>query len=346
MQKAHKPIFAWLLTGCFLIAAMVIIGGITRLTQSGLSMVEWKLIMGSVPPLNESQWQDIFDKYKAFPEYMIVNKHFTLEEFKSIFWWEYIHRMLGRLIGLAFIIPFLFFLIQNRISGNLLKKLIILFIIGAFQGFLGWFMVKSGLVNDPHVSHLRLAIHLIAAFTASGYSLWIALDLKSADSLPSAFPGHLKKVLYAAFALLIVQIVYGAFVAGLKAGLYYNTWPLMNGVLIPGEVWNALQREGISSLLNNVTSVQFIHRTLGLIVGLLIFYFVYISRKEKANNISIDALALVVIVQIILGIYTLIYQVPVVLGVIHQFGSLILFSIFIYIMHWVNNRISDKKDLI
>jgi len=342
MNYRLKPVYYWLLTGCVMIGLMVVIGGITRLTQSGLSMVEWKLFMGSVPPLNESQWQEIFDKYKAFPEYIIVNKHFTLEQFKSIFWWEYIHRILGRLIGLVFIVPFIIFLIQKRISRNLLKKLIILFVIGGFQGFLGWFMVKSGLVKDPHVSHIRLAIHLIAAFAAFGYSLWIALDIKFTDSLSRVLPKHLKMVLNTAFAFLIVQIIYGALVAGLKAGLYYGTWPLMNGVLMPDEIWNALQRDGMTSLVNNVTSVQFIHRNFGLIVGLLIFYFEYISRKRKVNHGSSGLLVLVVIIQIILGIYTLIYHVPVVLGVIHQFSSLVLFTVFIYNLHRINGKILQE----
>ena len=163
-MKYDKGLVRWLMLGCVLIAAMVVIGGITRLTHSGLSMVEWKLIMGSVPPLNEAEWQDTFEKYKQFPEYKIMHNHFTLEDFKSIFMWEYLHRLLGRLIGLVFIFPFIYFLVKKRISKELLPKLILILIWGGFQGFLGWFMVKSGLVDNPNVSHFRLAIHLITAF--------------------------------------------------------------------------------------------------------------------------------------------------------------------------------------
>ncbi len=334
MSKTNKPIVIWLLTGCFLIAAMVIIGGITRLTQSGLSMVEWKLIMGTVPPMSEAEWIDTFNKYKEFPEYKIVNTSFTLAQFKSIFWWEYIHRMLGRLIGIVFVIPFTVFLLQKRVKRELLKKLIVLFIIGGFQGFLGWYMVKSGLVKDPHVSHFRLAAHLIAAFSAFGYSLWIALDLTFGKSNPLQLSYRLKKLVLFVFGLLLLQIIYGAFVAGLKAGLYYNTWPLMGGTFVPEEIWNALSRDGISSLVNNITTVQFLHRTLGIIIGILALCIFFEAKRTYIKDTGpFNLIALTVLIQIILGIYTLLYKVPVVLGVVHQFGALVLFASFLYLIH-------------
>ena len=239
MEQKHKPVVIWLFTGVVLVATLVIIGGITRLTQSGLSMVEWKLIMGSIPPLNDAQWQETFEKYKQFPEYSIVNYAFTLDEFKSIFWWEYVHRMLGRLTGLVFIIPFTIFVMQNRVDRQMLKKLLFILLLGAFQGFLGWFMVKSGLVKDPHVSHLRLAAHLITAFIVIGFILWTIFSIIKPTRYPKV-DNKLGWIIKSGFSLLILQIIYGAFMAGLKAGLYYNTWPMMGDVWLPTEVFNSI----------------------------------------------------------------------------------------------------------
>ena len=347
MEQKHKPVVIWLFTGVVLVASMVIIGGITRLTQSGLSMVEWKLIMGSIPPLNDAQWQETFEKYKQFPEYNVVNYAFTLREFKSIFWWEYIHRMLGRLTGLVFIIPFAVFVIQKRVDRKLLMKLLFIFVLGAFQGFLGWFMVKSGLVNDPHVSHLRLAAHLITAFAVIGFILWTIFSIIN----PSRYPkvdDKLGRIIKSGFALLILQIIYGAFVAGLKAGLYYNTWPMMGGVWIPDEGLNSITREGLSAFLNNITLVQYMHRTLAFVVAGFIIWMWYLVKNNKTYKktgsgsfqkltlfTSTTILLVILIIQLLLGITTLLFKVPVILGVLHQFGALVLFGGFVFIMHHV-----------
>jgi len=331
MDKKLQPVYNWLLLGCFLIGLMVIIGGITRLTQSGLSMVDWKLYMGSIPPMNDDAWRQTFEAYQQYPEYQIVNKEFTLEDFKSIFWWEYIHRLLGRLIGIIFIIPFLVFLIQKRLNPSLTKKLIILLILGGFQGFLGWYMVKSGLVNNPHVSHFRLAAHLIAAFAAFGYSLWLALGIRNETRF--RIPQSLRKVLFWVFGILLLQIIYGAFVAGLKAGLYYNTWPLMGGEVIPKEAFDAFSRDGFSSLIHNITSVQFIHRTLAILVSGL-FIFLWMKAREVSMPKSIFFIPMVIVgIQFALGVTTLIMHVPVFLGVLHQLGALILFAATLIAIH-------------
>lgn len=231
-SKSDRAIVIWLLIGAFLVASMVIIGGITRLTQSGLSMVEWKLIMGSVPPMNESEWQNTFEKYQQFPEYKKLNVNYTLSDFKSIFWWEYSHRLLGRIIGIIFLIPFIFFLATKKLSTPLIKKLLFVLALGAFQGFLGWFMVKSGLVNNPHVSHYRLAAHLITALFLFAYLFNLALTIGWPSNTKIRIP-YYSQLLKVLLAFISVQILYGAFVAGLKAGLFYPTFPTMNGVWMP-----------------------------------------------------------------------------------------------------------------
>ena len=339
MNKSQNPVLIWLLTGTILVASMVSVGGITRLTQSGLSMVEWNLIMGSVPPLNQAEWEVTFEKYKESPEYQIVNYEFRLEEFKLIFWWEYIHRVLGRLIGLVFIIPFIIFMIQKRIDKPLLRRLILIFILGAFQGFLGWFMVKSGLVKDPHVSHYRLAAHLIAALTLFCLILWVALELLFKDKFENGEKPVLQKIRRLSVIgifVLTIQIIYGAFVAGLKAGLYYNTWPKMGASWIPSEVTESISREGIISLFDNTTLVQFIHRYVGWIVALIVLLiFNQVRKHATGSNIEKGTYFLVgiTIAQILLGIFTLVNQVPVVLGILHQLGALFLLGGFLFVLN-------------
>jgi len=259
---------------------MVVIGGITRLTGSGLSITEWKIITGTFPPLNEAQWQQEFAQYKLSPQFQKINSHFSIEEFKNIYWWEYLHRLVGRMIGLVFIIPFLFFWFKKHIDKKLLPKLIIIFLLGAWQGFLGWYMVASGLQNNPFVSHYRLAIHLINAFITFGYIFWVALDLHFEKKEKSTVNKNVLRLSIVTFILLIVQIIYGAFVAGLHAGQIFNTWPKMGDEWIASSVISAFKNDGINSLVNEISTVQFIHRTLGLVVFCMIF-FLWISRKKN-----------------------------------------------------------------
>ena len=342
MNRTQKPIVIWLFIGAFLVLSMVVVGGITRLTQSGLSMVEWHLFMGSIPPTSEAEWLEVFEKYKDTPEFQIVNPDFDVEDFKSIFWWEYIHRVLGRLIGLVFIIPFVIFLLQKRIDKPLLKKLILILILGGFQGFLGWYMVKSGLVDDPHVSHYRLAAHLSTALLLFAFILWTSFDLIYTGKNEEGDFRIISKVRRWSILGLVVlgiQIIYGAFVAGLKAGLYYNTWPKMGLKWVPSEVGNALLREGWISLFDNITVVQFIHRYLAwIVVVFVVLIFIEIQKSAQSKNLVKGAyyLLAITIVQVALGIFTLIYQVPVSLGVIHQLGSVLLLGGFVYVLHRSN----------
>ena len=327
----------WLFTGCFLVAAMVVIGGITRLTHSGLSMVNWKPVTGTLPPLNEEQWQESFEAYQESPEFKKINYHFTLEEYKSIFWWEYIHRLLGRVIGLIFIFPFAYFLIKKQIDKALLEKLIGVFILGGLQGVLGWYMVKSGLVDRPSVSHYRLAAHLITALFLFSYIFWVALDLIQPLRRPvNSLYNRLFKFSLVLLFLLTVQIIYGAFVAGLKAGFILNTYPLMAGSYVHPSIGRALSETGISAIFDHVVTVQFIHRNLAVfLVGLGIYVWWRFRGNVIDRNIrhTLHFMLLIFGLQFLLGVFTLINVVPAWLGVLHQFGAIVLLAILVYLLH-------------
>ena len=313
-NNPYKSVIIWLLTGCTLIFLMVVIGGITRLTESGLSMVDWKLFMGMVPPLSEQEWVETFNQYKKFPEYKEVNFMFTIEEFKSIFFWEYLHRFIGRLIGMVFIIPFVYFLIKRKITGKLIGKCVVILGMGAFQGFLGWWMVKSGLIDNPDVSHYRLAIHLIAAFLTFAYTFWVALELINENKERPNVPFMRKGVLIL-FVFTVIQIIYGAFVAGLNAGFVMNTYPKMGDSWIAESV-TALEPFWIN-FIDGIGGVQFVHRTLAHIVVVIVIFLLMKSTKFELNATqkkSLMALIVVVFVQFMLGVFTILYAVPVWLG--------------------------------
>lgn len=332
-NQQNKPIIIWLLTGCLLIFLMVIIGGITRLTNSGLSMVDWNPIMGFIPPMSDLSWNEAFDKYKQYPEYQLVNYHFTLDEFKSIFFWEYFHRLIGRVIGVVFLLPFIYFLIRKQLSKKLILQCLILFGMGGLQGFIGWWMVKSGLVKDPDVSHFRLAIHLITAFLTFAYTFWVALGLMYEDKKTLDFK-TLRAILHFIFGVTVLQIIYGAFVAGLNAGFVMNTFPKMGDQWINDSV-TALSPTWLN-FVEGIGGVQFIHRYLAYLVVGLIIYFVVRSRKyelsvrqKKSTNILLYA----VLFQFLLGVFTLILSVPVWLGVLHQLGAFLLLTAIVFSMH-------------
>ncbi|TDI72107.1 MAG: heme A synthase [Bacteroidetes bacterium] len=340
MNKEDKPVIIWLGVGCFLIAAMVIVGGITRLTHSGLSIVEWNLLMGSIPPLNKEEWMEVFDKYKSTPEFILVNYNFSLEEFKSIYWWEYIHRMLGRFIGLVFIIPFGYLMFRKRLSNSLIRKLLIVFALGSLQAFLGWYMVKSGLVRDPTVSHYRLASHLIIALALYGYILVLVFDLIFPTSgQASAVNKPLRKVTVLLLIITFVQFIYGAFMSGLKAGKVYNTFPKMGSQWIADSVGFSYKKDGLISLMENLASVQFIHRYLAVFILILVLIIWRKSRNISTYHIKIGAnlLLIIVIAQFLLGVMALLFAVPVLLGVLHQFGALVFLTAIIYYWHNVKS---------
>ena len=338
MNSQNKTIVFWLYSGCILIFAMVVIGGITRLTGSGLSITEWKVITGTFPPMDDTDWQLEFAQYQLTPQFQKINADFTLADFKQIYFWEYFHRLIGRIIGLVFVIPFLFFYFKKQIDKKLLPKLIIIFLLGAWQGFLGWYMVKSGLQNNPFVSHYRLAIHLVNAFITFGYIFWVAQDLRFPSKRKNVPSKNILWLSISIFILLIIQITYGAFVAGLHAGHIFNTWPKMGDEWIASAISSTFASDGISSVFNSLATVQFIHRTLALIVCCLVFV-VWIKRKNQIWNLnsqqlfSINLSMLIVLMQVLLGIFTLLFSVPVWLGVTHQAGAFVIFAAMIFQIH-------------
>lgn len=334
MKKDNKRVIYWLLTGCFLIFIMVVVGGITRLTHSGLSISNYKLISGTIPPMNDIEWQEAFDLYKQYPEYQKLNYHFTLEDFKDIYFWEWLHRVLGRLIGIVFIIPFLYFSITKQLTKSTIKKSIILLFMGGFQGFLGWYMVKSGLVDRPDVSHYRLAAHLTTAFLTFAYTFWVALDLifPNKKEIDRSF----RNLVRFGLGVLIIQIIYGAFVAGLDAGWIHNHWPLMSEGKFMHETVYIEQNPLYKNFIEGKSGVQFVHRILAYIVVLMV---VVIWRKSKQliltknQLIGIVALLVMVSIQFLLGVFTILLQVPVWLGVAHQVGAFFLLSAMVFTLH-------------
>jgi heme a synthase len=334
VQKKYQAIIIWLLTGCILIYAMVVIGAITRLTGSGLSITEWKIITGTLPPLSEEAWQKEFDAYKKIPQYQLINAHFELADFKSIYFWEYLHRLMGRLIGIVFLIPFIWFWVKKKFPPDFLKKAITLFVLGAFQGFLGWFMVKSGLSEKVYVSHYRLAIHLVSAFTVFGFTFWYLLDILCLSE-KNTHPA-IKKTTLLLLGVVVLQIIYGAFVAGLKAGYGYPTWPKMGAEWVPDEI--TILEPVWKNFVEGIAGVQFIHRYLAYVVVLIVGIVFYQSKKEKASpsiQHIILALVFIVIAQFTLGVLTLVYGVPIPIAALHQTGAFALFTSTLLLLHRV-----------
>ncbi len=349
-SNPYKGIILWLLSGCFLVYVMVVVGCITRLTHSGLSINDWS-VMGSLPPMSDESWNEHFTKYQKSPEFQNVNFEMKLDEFKRIFFWEYIHRMIGRFIGFVFIGGFGWFLIRKRIDKRLMIKLLILVGLGALQGAIGWWMVKSGIQNKPAVSHYRLATHLISAFTVFAFTFWYALELMNTKSTEEENSLEDKnKVLkmrpwiITLFCVLILQIIYGAFTAGFvemgpenkplyRPGQILNTWPKMGDQWISDLV--TIKGSFFANYFENAAGIQFVHRTVAFIVVALVAFIWYRTSKLKLDRSQYRGVTLLIYgiaVQFILGVYTLIYQVPVVLGVLHQSGAFFLFAVCVYLM--------------
>ncbi|MBI4290827.1 MAG: COX15/CtaA family protein [Betaproteobacteria bacterium] len=329
-----RPIAVWLLICCALLFALIVVGGVTRLTHSGLSIVEWQPLVGAVPPLNQEQWLELFAKYKQTPEYRQVNFNMGLEEFKGIFWWEYFHRLLGRVVGVAFLLPYLVFLVRGKVRGILALKLAGIFVLGALQGAMGWYMVKSGLVDNPRVSHYRLIAHLGLAFLIYAPMFWLALDLLFPAAKSQHTPARLGR-----FSLVLVLLVFlaalsGGLVAGIRAGYAYNTFPLMNGAVVPPEILSL--EPWYLNLFNNMALVQFDHRLLAWLLALLVPWFWWQSmaielapRARLACHVLLALLAL----QLALGIATLLLRVPIPLAAAHQAGAVLLFSGTLFSAH-------------
>lgn len=335
-MNQNKSVIYWLLSGCILVFVMVVVGGITRLTSSGLSMTDWHLLTDTLPPLTETAWQQAFNAYKQFPEYQKINIHnnFQLADYKFIYFWEWFHRFIARILGLVFLIPFIYFLIKKKLDNATFKKCGILLGMGALQGFFGWFMVKSGLINNPDVSHFRLSLHLTFAFLTFAYTLWVALDLIYTNKTEVILP--LRKFARITLIFILLQIIYGGFVAGLDAGFIHNHWPLMSdgqffheSIILEKNTWLERFTEGKSG-------VQFVHRTMAyVVVGLILFLF-FKSKKytlTNSQNNGINALLIIVFLQFTLGVLTLLYSVPLWLGVTHQATAFFLLAAMTFTLH-------------
>ena len=315
---------------------MVIIGGITRLTGSGLSITEWKVVTGVIPPLNEHDWQQEFEKYKQIPQYKLLNSYFGLSDFKRIYFWEYIHRLIGRMIGLVFLLPFIYFYKNGIISKQLMPRCVVMFLLGALQGTIGWYMVSSGLSENTRVSHLRLALHLGTAFITFGYIFYVLLkEIYSTESEVAAKSNFISSFPFILLILIFSQIIMGALVAGLQAGYIYNTWPKMEDQWITDAVPFSWQQEGWSSIFNNIVMVQFIHRMLAYLVTILVTVWWFLQKRKYNNQLSqlqpSNFLMKAVVIQVALGIFTLLAHVPVWLGVLHQSMAFVLFASAIYL---------------
>ena len=335
-RAGDKQVAVWLFTCCAFIFLMVVVGGITRLTESGLSIVDWKPVTGALPPLSDTAWQAEFDRYRTSPEFIKKNFHMGVAEFKTIFWMEYLHRLLGRLIGMVFFLPLVYFLYAKKISRALAWKLFGIFLLGGLQGAMGWYMVKSGLVDDPRVSPYRLTAHLLIAFLI--YALIFANALRL--SVPNLGTGikdkekalQVRRVSWVLVALVVMQVSLGGLVAGNHAGLLYNTFPDMDGQFMPSDTWNPAM--GWHNFFENPTLVQFLHRKGAYLVVTAVFLLWFLHRGYATNKnykLSINLLMVVVFMQFCLGVLTLLHQVPVALGSLHQAIALVLFSISLFI---------------
>tara|TARA_B110000503_G_scaffold135394_1_gene215929 strand:- start:318 stop:1391 length:1074 start_codon:yes stop_codon:yes gene_type:complete len=343
----NRQISLWLLFCAGVIFSMIILGGVTRLTNSGLSMVEWKPLIGIIPPITDMEWQETFAKYQQFPEYQKVNHGMTVGEFKSIFMFEYLHRVLGRVIGVIFLLPFLFFYFTKRIPAGLTPKLMVMFTLGGLQGLLGWYMVKSGLVDNPRVSQYRLTAHLGTAVIIYAYILWVAFGLLSVSaslnsSLNSVAQG-LKRFSFMLSGLIFLMILSGGLVAGSRAGFAYPTFPLMGDSFIPPGLFNT--DPVWLAIFEDITTIQFNHRILAYVLFTLILGFAF---KVLRNGIQgklrtgIHCLIALLLVQVTLGISTLLLHVPVALAAAHQGGAIALFTVSLFISRSFSNNITTR----
>ena len=329
-QNYKNSIMLWLITLTIMVFLIIIIGGLTRLTDSGLSMVDWQPILGTIPPLNNNQWQEVFNDYKLTPEFLYVNKNMTLDEFKYIFWWEWFHRFFARLIGLVFIIPFIYFLIKKNLNSFFYKRFSIIFSLGLFQALVGWWMVKSGLSDDPFVSPYRLTFHLTNAVIIYALLLWTSVEyfhLKSTNFISIKSKNTLILI---SIILVFVTILSGGFMAGSHAGQSFNTYPLMNGKIIPDDIY--LEDLGFLNMFENTVTINFNHRWIATITFIYTFsFFSYLIFKKVINlsNQIIISVLLILTLQFLLGIMALLSNVSIYYGSLHQTNSIALLSILL-----------------
>ena len=326
---ANRAIAAWLFACCALVFAMIVVGGVTRLTHSGLSIDEWQPIVGTLPPLTDAQWQAAFTKYQATPEFRLVNHAMDVAAFKGIFWWEYFHRLLGRAIGVAFFVPLAWFAVRRRVSRALGWKLAAIFVLGGLQGAMGWYMVKSGLVDDPRVSHFRLTAHLGLALAIFAAMFWLGLSLiRPAAGRGGGSLVPLRRAATALAWLVFAMALTGGLVAGIRAGFAYNTFPLMHGHVVPPEI--LMLEPWWRNFFYNMATVQFDHRALAWVLAFAVpaLWWRVRSRPDASRTVRLaaDALLAALTAQIALGIATLVNVVPVPLAALHQAGAVVLFA--------------------
>ena len=336
VKVKSNAIANWLLVGVGMIVVQVLLGGITRLTGSGLSITEWKPLLGAIPPLNEQDWLKAFEQYKEIGQYKHINFEFTLSDFKFIYFWEWFHREWARLIALVFIIPFVWFLVKKKFRKEMINPMIILFLLGAMQGLIGWIMVKSGLNDENlYVNHIRLAIHFISALGLLCYTFWFAMMLLvPSDELVAST--SLKKMTIVLSIALVVQLVFGAFMAGLKAANFATTWPSINGEFMPSSMMN----DTLANFSNDPLAVHFIHRTLAYLITAFIIFWYLKARKIHTGKLftSLRLLPLaLVFLQVLLGIFTVLYAKSKTallwFGVAHQFTGMILLLVIVSLLY-------------
>lgn len=333
MNSKNKYIALWLFASAFMVFCMAVIGAITRLTESGLSIVEWRPLIGALPPLNDIEWQRVFTLYQETPEYSAKNFGMELSEFKNIFFWEWFHRLWGRLIGVVYALPFFGFLLAGKISKENFWPLFGLLLLGGCQGLMGWYMVQSGLVDRPSVSHFRLAAHLGLAFLIFGFLVRAGLGYARPDASMLLGPQHKKLLIHQWVALICfsVTFIWGAFVAGLDAGMIYNEFPLMGGQILPPDLWHL--PIWWQNFLSNQAGVQFAHRVLAMTTGAVIIALWYRSSHSRFSPVIKQlswVMFIVVLCQIALGILTLLSQVNIILAAAHQAGALVLLFCLIW----------------
>lgn len=345
-----RQVATWLLFCAAVIFGMILLGGVTRLTNSGLSMVEWKPLVGVIPPLSQEAWMETFEKYKQFPEYQKVNRGMSLDAFKVIFMYEYLHRVLGRLIGVIFFFPMVYFWAKGKLRPGLPPKLVVLFFLGGFQGLLGWYMVKSGLVSNPRVSQYRLTAHLGVAVLIYAYMLWLSLELllvrrEHATGSRLTRAGPLGGFALALVGLVYLMILTGGLVAGTRAGLAYPTWPLMGDSFVPPGLYS--MTPAWLSAFEDVTTIQFNHRMFAYALVVLIGVFIFRvlrSHRSGGTRLAVALLGAATALQVLLGISTLLLQVPVVVAAAHQGGAVLLLSTSIYCAHVLCGQPGGEKE--
>ena len=330
--KLNNQISIWLISMFWIISAMIVVGGLTRLTDSGLSITQWQLFSGFLPPLNNAEWFMYFDLYKEIPEFKLQNYDMTMQEFKVIFWWEWAHRFMGRLIGIAFLIPLIYF--TFKIKFKELINLYFIFVLICFQGFIGWYMVSSGLIDRVDVSHFRLSVHLLVAFFILSLIFWNYLKIK----VKSNFHNTINIIYPLSFLFLVfLQISIGAFVSGMDAGKIYNSWPLMGNSFFPND--NSISNLFKLSAFSDPSLVQFIHRKLAYLIGLFYLYLLFYIYKNKKSDLykSVNILGFFIILQIVLGIFTLLYGAKILIASMHQISSIFLVASCIYFL-FINTK--------